>query len=202
MFHDFAEELGEKGTIHGQLMCDQMKLRSGFYANFQDCSATAMAASLGMSTLSLAEELQQLIEREERESTAASEADSKKSPPDDASDDNNYTDAMYVNVFHLKTSNGLAHNAEYFFDVGSLSSDDLLGDLVWVITMCKIVGTQIHKTDCDAGGPNTGTVNSLHHEQNTPIGWLPEECVSFKNMVFPDCWVRMMLCNVHNFKNY
>ena len=40
---------------------------------FKDGTTTAMAASLGMSTLSLAEELRQLIEREERESTAASE---------------------------------------------------------------------------------------------------------------------------------
>jgi hypothetical protein len=90
---------------------------------------------------------------------------------------------MYVNVFHLKTSNGLAHNAEYFYNNGSLSLDDLL----WVIMMYKIISVQIHATNCDVSGQNTGIVNTLHHDKKvTLIGWLPEECMNCKNPDFPD----------------
>lgn len=109
---------------------------------------------------------------------------------------------MYVNVFHLKISSGLTHNAEYFFNGRSLTSDELLGQLLWIITCYEIIGTQIHAMNCDAGGPNTGPVNTIHNEKKIPIGWLPEECVSFLNPVDPDHWVCIMLCNVNNFKNY
>jgi hypothetical protein len=203
MFHDCAVELGESGMLHGIAMFDKLKLRLGFYSNFKDgCSTTAMVASLGMSTLSLAVDLQEFITKRE-ENKAMDEAVVGDKEVIAKKDGSNYTDAMYINVFHLKISSGLTHNAEYFFNGRSLTSDELLGQLLWIITCFEIIGTQIHAMNCDAGGPNTGPVNTIHHEKKIPIGWLPEECVSFlNNPVDPDHWVCIMLCNVNNFRNY
>jgi hypothetical protein len=57
-----AKELGETGRLHALVMVDAMKLKSGFFSNFKNGMTTVMAASLGMSTLSLATELQALVE--------------------------------------------------------------------------------------------------------------------------------------------
>jgi hypothetical protein len=96
----------------------------------------------------------------------------------------------YMNVFHIKTSNGLSCNTEYFYNDRYISSDDQIGQILWEISMCEIINVHVHATNCNAGGQNTGTVNSLHNNKEVPeIGWLPEECVSFKNPVFLNCWV-------------
>lgn len=155
LFCNCTEELGEARTLHGQIFHDKMKLKSGFYANVKDGTTTAMAASSGRSTLSLAEELQQLVEREESEA-----ASDDPFNDDSTGTSKSYTDAMYVNIFQLKTSNGLAHYAKYFYNDGSLLSDEQLGNLLLVITMYEIIDTHIHATNCDASGQNGGTVNS------------------------------------------
>jgi hypothetical protein len=46
MFHDHTEEHGEIGTLHAELMFDELKLWSGVYGNFKSSTMTAMAASL------------------------------------------------------------------------------------------------------------------------------------------------------------
>jgi hypothetical protein len=47
-----------------------------------------------------------------------------------------------------------------------------------------------------------GAVNALRQNKDLPDGWLSEEYVRFASPVSPDRWVWLMLCNVHNFKNY
>jgi hypothetical protein len=74
-FCNHAEEVDETGTLHTELMYDELKLKSGYYANFKSGTTTAMAASSEMSTLCLAEELQQLIEQKESEAVAADNHD-------------------------------------------------------------------------------------------------------------------------------
>ena len=191
MLRDRTDELEKRGTQHGGVMCDELKFKTSFYSNFKDGTTVAMAASSGMKDLSLAIELEHLIERENQFDDATEEEASE-----------NYADATHVNSFRLKTSNDFSHNGEYFYNDGSLKGDDILGQILWVITCYEIVDVQIHGTNMDAGGNNTGAINALRHNNDLPDGWLSEEYVSFKSPISPDRWIWLMLCNVHNFKNY
>jgi hypothetical protein len=108
-----------------------------------------MAASSGMKDLRLARELEHLVEREDLFDANGEEAGK------------NYKDATHVNSFRLKTGNDFSHNGEYFYNDGALKGDEILGQLLWVITCYEIVDVQIHGTNMDAGGNNFGAVNAL-----------------------------------------
>jgi hypothetical protein len=82
-----------------------------------------MAASTGKSKLSLAKEISRLIKREGGFNDSSSNDEVEKS----------FTDAKYVNVFRLKTVDGYTHNGEYFFNDGTMTGDDLIGQLTLVI---------------------------------------------------------------------
>jgi hypothetical protein len=150
-------------TMEGKWLCNELKFNTGFYLNFKDGKTVAMDALSGMKDLSLAVELEHLVERENL--FDANEEEAGK----------NYTDATDVNSFRLKTSNDFSHNREYFYNNGSLKADEILGQLLWVITCYKIDDVQIHGTNMDAGGNNAGAVNSLQHNKDLPDGWLSEE---------------------------
>jgi hypothetical protein len=84
----------------------------------------------------------------------------------------------------------------------TMTGDDLIGQLTLVIIGYESVNVNIYRICLDAGGSNAGAVNSLRHKKRVPaVGWLPEDCVQFKNPADPSRWVYLFHCSVHNHKN-
>jgi hypothetical protein len=59
-----------------------------------------------------------------------------------------------VNVFQLKTVDGYTHNGKYFLSDGTMTGDDLIGQLTLVIIGYKSVTVNIYGVCLDAGGSN------------------------------------------------
>ena len=79
--------------------------------------------------------------------------------------------ASHANVYRLRTGRNETWNVAYFFNDGSLDAEDLLQQLLIVITACEIVGLKVKLQMSDAGGANqrassllTGTVNQRHQD--------------------------------------
>jgi hypothetical protein len=137
-------ELGITQKQVGKVDVHELKLKSGFFSNFKNGTATAMAASTGKSELSLAKEISRLIKREGGLNDSSSNDEDEKS----------FTDAKYVNVFQLKTVDGYTHNGKYFLSDGTMTGDDLIGQLTLVIIGYKSVTVNIYGVCLDAGGSN------------------------------------------------
>jgi hypothetical protein len=66
-----------------------------------------------------------------------------------------FVPAVYVNLFQIKSAGGDAMNAEFVFNNGSLTSDNLLIQLLRVIPNYKIVGARIYGSCSGCGGSKT-----------------------------------------------
>jgi hypothetical protein len=151
MYRDQMTELGITQKQVGKVDMDKLKLKSGFFSNFKNGTTTAMAASTGKSKHSLAKEISRLIKREGGFNDSSSNDEGEKS----------FTDAKYVNIFRLKTVDGYTHNGEYFLSDGTMTGDDLIGQLTLVNIGYESVNVNIYGICLDAGGSNAGAVNSL-----------------------------------------
>jgi hypothetical protein len=69
--------------------------------------------------------------------------------------------ATFANVFRLRTCFNQTWNVAYFFNCGSLDGDDIVKQLLMVITACELVGLIVKLLMSDAGGGNTRALGLL-----------------------------------------
>jgi len=91
-------------------------------------------------------------------------------------------------------------NVEFFYNHGSLSGDELVAQVMHVITCCESAGVQIHGLVADAGGNNKSLFNLLVKPSSASDGWLNTDQVAFKNPYDPERWVFFIFCSVHLLK--
>jgi len=103
----------------GHLMCDEMHLKTGIYWNTQ--SHTIVGFASDSEELNLADELLALNEVLEGTENDGLETDTKIQ-----SLENKNSNAKKVNQWRFRSIKGVIHNAEYFFNSGCLTGDELL----------------------------------------------------------------------------
>jgi hypothetical protein len=138
-----ADELEKSGTLHGGVMCGELKFKASFYSNFKDGMTVAMAALSGMKDLSLAKELEHLVEWENQFDKDEKEAQE------------NYADDTHVNSFQLKTASDFSHNGEYFYNDGSLTSHKKYWHTKKLRTFSREFEEQQTGQKCRACAPHT-----------------------------------------------
>jgi hypothetical protein len=73
----------------------------------------------------------------------------------------NFVPAVYVNQWRYRSTYGVLHNAEFFFNDGSLNGDELLDQLTHVLLSYELVGAKVLGIESDAGGNNAGLIKLL-----------------------------------------
>ena len=109
--------------------------------------------------------------------------------------------ATYVQLYRLCLLNGNAHNIQYFFNDGFLTGNEILGQLINIITMLSTIDIDIYGVTSDAGGSNARLFSLLRGGMK--LGnetWLGEDFVTFDHPCAPHK-IAMWYCSVHNFKN-
>jgi hypothetical protein len=114
-----------------------------------------------------------------------------------------YAPAIYVNQWHFRSTYNVCHNAEFFFNTGSLDGNDMLHQLIHVILSYELIGVKILGLVSDAGGNNAGLIRLLrsgqrfsnnHPETNAAL-------MSFSNPFDPSRRIAIWLCSTHNLKS-
>jgi hypothetical protein len=78
----------------------------------------------------------------------------KNSPSRQCEDDGTKHIATFVQLYRLCLLNGKAHNLQYFFNNGTLTGNEILGQLIHIITMLATINIDIYGLTSDAGGRN------------------------------------------------
>jgi len=115
--------------------------------------------------------------------------------------DINNANAKKVNQWCFQSVKGVIHNAEYFFNSGSLMGDELMHQFMHVVSCYEAIGIWILGCICDAGGQNSHLFNYLHclaHLSND--SWLPDECVLVRNPAVPSQNIAVWFCTTHQLK--
>jgi hypothetical protein len=181
----------------GQLLFDEMKLVGDVAWNVKDNTVVGFAGTSkeNLSLQAIMDEVLFLVEDEEDEGTKelAEENTEEKQPE-------LHERAVYVNQFRLRTTRGQIKNLEFFYNNGTLSGDELLEQVMHVISCCELAGIMIHALVCDAGGPNKSLFTLLTKKKETSHGWLEPEQVSFPNPCDLSRRIWFIFCTVHGLK--
>ena len=156
-------------------------------------------------TIDLATEVKRILEVTNDQSDLTDMAASEEIVDEETVDD--YDDSKHVakkvNLFRVRTIYGKTENLEYFYNDGSLTGDDLIGQLIRVIMLCEIVGIHIHVLVADAGGPNAPLFTALRRDRTLEGKiWLDDDLVSFPHPFFPGRWICICPCAVHGQKAF
>jgi hypothetical protein len=123
---------------------------------------------------------------------------------DDATYESKDRHAVQVNQWVFRSAKNDIFMAEFFYNTGSLDSDDLLRQLLHVVGSCESIGLQVYGICCDAGGPNEGLFGifrNVNKEIKDSDAILDEDMVSMINPYEPSRRIWLFHCSAHNVKN-
>jgi hypothetical protein len=116
-------------------------------------------------------------------------------------DPNLYEPITYVNLFRIRNVFNRAMNGEFFFNTGSFTGDDMLAQIIHVISCLELVGFTVKGTCMDAGGTNASLLKALMH-QLIDGRWVDSETYVFNNPVDPSRTIAFIFCAVHGLKAF
>ena len=62
---------------------------------------------------------------------------------------------VYANQWRFRSTKNLVHNADFFFNNGSLDGNELIRQMMLVVMAYEFIGVKIFGIVSDAGGGNT-----------------------------------------------
>ena len=76
---------------------------------------------------------------------------------------NKYSELLFVyaNQWRFRSTKGLVHNSDFYFNKGSLDVNELVRQFIDVITRYESIGVKIHGIVSDGGGGNTKFFNMI-----------------------------------------
>ena len=135
-----------------QIIFDEIKVRSGVVYNPKTGKESGFTASKNGATINFAEEIITLAEASLGDGVSEDLCSEVGKDP--------YIEAATsANVFRLRTGRNETWNVAFYFNSGSLTGDDLVKQILTVITACEIVGLQVKLQMSDAGAGNPRAVS-------------------------------------------
>ena len=107
---------------------------------------------------------------------------------------------MYAKQWRFRSTNNLVHNADFFFNNGSLDGNELIRQMIQVVVSYEFIGVKIFGIVSDAGGGNTKMFKLLQGHNVVKGPWPDAKCLSFVNPADKDRSIYMWSCGTHNFK--
>jgi len=175
----------------GHVMCDEMQLKSGIYWNTQSHKLVGFASD--SEELNLADELDAL-----NDILKGNDNDSLPTQNMIKSLESDNCNAKKVNQWRFRSIKGVIHNAEYFFNSGCLTGDELLRQFVHVVSCYEAIGVRILGCVSDAGGQNSRLFNYLHCFRPINEGsWLSDATILVQNPAVPSRNIAVWFCTTH-----
>ena len=63
--------------------------------------------------------------------------------------------AVYVNQWRFRSTKSITHNADFYFNKGSLDGNELVRQFIDIVTSYEMIGIKIYGMVSDGGGGNT-----------------------------------------------
>jgi hypothetical protein len=170
----------ESAGMIGHLMADEIKLKSDIAYNCRNKEIIGFVGNKG--SLNLREEFANLLTSPER-----------------ASDDTKVP-AVYANQWRFRSIHNKTHNAEFFFNSGSITKDELLRQFMHVVTCYEMSGVKVMGIVPDAGGPNSGLLKLLRKDEKVEGNWPSTACLSLVNHMSLERRISIWHCSTHGAK--
>ena len=77
----------------------------------------------------------------------------------------------------------MVHNADFFFNDGSLDGNELIRQMIQVVLSYEFIGVKIFGIVSDTGGGNSKMFRLLQGHHNIKGPWPDAKCLSFVNPV-------------------
>jgi hypothetical protein len=173
--------------VIGQLIFDEMKLKTGVFWQTSDHTVCGFASSKQNSTIRTV--LSDMVQN----SDDGTEEFYDTSAP-----------AVYVNQWRFRSVYNVTHNSNFFFNCGSLDGKELLSQMIHVVCGYEKIGVKIYGIVCDAGGSNRGLFKLLREGLKPVLAGVERvapEHLMFKNPHDPSRRIAIFNCSTHNLKN-
>ena len=181
----FKEEIQQRkgdnlDDIVGHLMLDEVKLKNGISYN---CNSNEVTGFLPK-RLDTKNVYQDILDQSDK--SVGDEPTKKKT--------------VYANQWRFRSTRNLVHNADFFFNDGSLDGNELIRQMIQVVLSYEFIVVKIFGIVSDAGGGNSKMFRLLqgHHTIKGP--WPDAKCLSFVNPVDRDRNIYIWSCGTHSFK--
>jgi hypothetical protein len=181
---NIAESDPGQRSVH--ITLDEMKCQLGFYFRSRNNSLIEFASANSGKDLAIAANIEAFV--------------SNNSVDDENENKSLYEPAKYVNVFCIRNTTSKTHNGEFFFNNGSLTRDDMVGQLVNVILCCELSNLHVFGVCMDAGGRNASMYLSLTGNPVLKGASPPLRHFCFENPVDNTVFIYIFFCSVHNLK--
>ena len=166
----------------GHLCVDEVTIKSDLVWNVKNNEITGFC-NVGTSSKTLKDQLKRILANED-------------------DDDSDYQPVM-ANQWRFRSVFNEHYTSEFFFNNGSLDSDEMMRQLLQVLTNYESIGVAIHGVCCDGGGANEGLFGMFRENKsiNDRQIILGKDDVAMVNPYDPTRVVWFWNCQVHNLKN-
>ena len=80
--------------------------------------------------------------------------------------------AVYANQWRFRSTKGIIHNGDFYFNKGSLDRNELVKQLIDVLACYEMVGINIYGIVSDGGGSDTKIFNTIADDKTLNVKWI------------------------------
>ena len=80
--------------------------------------------------------------------------------------------SVYANQWLFRSTNGVVHNADFYFNTGSLDGNELIRQFIDVVTSYELLGIKNYGIVSDGGGGNTKLFNTISIYKPLKAKWI------------------------------
>ena len=195
------KKLGE--TRIGQLMCDELNCKKQLIINSKSNDTVGLVSRTGSIRDIIRDDLEYLLEKKIITNKKRKKDNKEEEYKEDNIESNDEGVITYVNLFRFRSIMNKSYNLEYFFNDGSMTSDDVLGQALHAIGCLTMIGFTVLGIVCDAGGANSGLHRLLRKGETLPddTTWLDKNYTSFKHPCLVDMIIVFWYCATHALKS-
>ena len=108
--------------------------------------------------------------------------------------------SVYANQWRFRSTKGVVHNADFYYNKGSLDGNEIIRQFIDVVSAYELMGVKIYGIVSDGGGGNTKFFNMISNYKPLKAKWISKECLSTINPVDPSRKIYIWSCSTHSLK--
>ena len=97
--------------------------------------------------------------------------------------------SVYANQWRFCSTKGIVHNADFYYNKGSLDGNELIRQYIDVVSCYELIGIKIYGMVSDGGGGNTKFFKLISEYQPLQGIWINEKCLRTLNRVDPTRYI-------------
>jgi len=160
-----------KGNLLCEYLFNEMKVAAGIVTNARDGKTVGFTASRRGKLLNMAAEVEDLIKSLDKIAKGGTAISTE------GDEDGFYAPATSVNLFRGRNIYNNAFNAEFYFNNGSLTGDELLGQMLHALCGFEVVGLIVIAGLGDTGGSNYSLFQTLRRNSEVNGAWPDAICL-------------------------